>query len=1011
MAREALHRWALLRLRFSPRALWAAYEDDDGTRLDPPTTLSGATADWPLRFTTLPPFGLVIPPEPGIRIPPDFDERIRTAVSPLPLMRSGPHATGPIPLPIFVDPPAGMAAYPWEVAVEGLLPADVDRERIQIIRLARQKWGSRPPFRLPLRVLTVGTRCFSALQGLRSTPWYVQSPQAQAHGLQVELTDPTQVPQALRQKAPDVVVVDEESVDGVLRSIGKLPGAAKTGPRLVVFIDTAANELYLATLPLPPGASLLWLAPVPGTEAAEFLEEFFYSLFHDFPLHEAMKSAMRRTAAFLARPALLVADPRSNQDLRMSDALAQLHDDTFTLSQTIAQGDLAAFFTRLGAEAPEELRSTLRGAFALSSPIQEATEHTRGLKFNFQRETWGLVPLADAEAALARARAAEDSVKAALASVLSNPNYVEMIQKHQDRRVDVALEQLDPDSSVYEAVNPNYQLSQGAPYRLRVHVGGRSPDSLMVGETPPLDPLLPEPEGQPGHTLEVVVFEKDFVLLSPRVQSLYLPPLRGSQPVYFAILAPRRDTAELRIGLYHKNHLLQSFVLEAKIGAGEYVSGDARQVQVRLNFSRTARFTNLPELAPRDLGIGVNQDQGGGTHSFMFKRGNEALPVHLTESVVRDQVQKFRQILQEATFDAQGGARFATYPEPGTPPSPDFAEVIRQLADLGNELYQAVFIRAPKPMQTELRAVAGNVDTTIQVVRHDPNFAFPWPILYDFQLPQKIAGAQPPPVCMGGANNGEGNRTPGNGSVKRCSHGPRDKVYCIYGFWGIRHRVEQLVALGGSLEDAVEKIQPNPQAGVCLAVGTSDEHTTKMATELRAQLGTAVAELGPGNDLLDLLWQPQSRPAVLIVLGHLETATIFGEPEGPRIVLVPKQQWLQATPITNRQINDGDWEQPRTLVLLMACGSGATDITTLNDLMTALTSVGAAAVIGTECAAFSRLVSRFAQEVTLDVWKGASLGEAVKAFNRRLVQAGNPLAFVFNYIGDADLTIASRPGN
>jgi hypothetical protein len=143
----------------------------------------------------------------------------------------------------------------------------------------------------------------------------------------------------------------------------------------------------------------------------------------------------------------------------------------------------------------------------------------------------------------------------------------------------------------------------------------------------------------------------------------------------------------------------------------------------------------------------------------------------------------------------------------------------------------------------------------------------------------------------------------------------------------------------------------------------------------------------------------------------LETTTIFGEPEGPRIVLVPKQQWLQATPITNRQINDGDWEQPRTLVLLMACGSGATDITTLNDLMTALTSVGAAAVIGTECAAFSRLVSRFAQEVTLDVWEGASLGEAVKAFNRRLVQAGNPLAFVFNYIGDADLTIASRPGN
>jgi len=235
-------------------------------------------------------------------------------------------------------------------------------------------------------------------------------------------------------------------------------------------------------------------------------------------------------------------------------------------------------------------------------------------------------------------------------------------------------------------------------------------------------------------------------------------------------------------------------------------------------------MTNLP------LFFNKNQPPGG----------NEALPIHLTESILHDQVKKFRQILQEATFDTQGEARFATYPELGTPPSPDFADVIRKLADLGNELYQAIFIRAPKPMQTELRAVAGNVDKTIQIVRHDPNFAFPWPILYDFQLPQKIAGAQPPPICVGNAGNGEGNIALGNDSVKSCSHGPRDKVYCIYGFWGIRHRVEQLMALGGSLEDAVEKIQPNPQAGVCLAVGTSDEHTTKMGVVARIATGPEV---------------------------------------------------------------------------------------------------------------------------------------------------------------------------
>src|SRR2546428_2492282 len=102
-----------------------------------------------------------------------------------------------------------------------------------------------------------------------------------------------------------------------------------------------------------------------GAEAAEFLKESFYSIIHDFPLQEATRSAMRQAATYLLRSALLVADPRSNQDLRMSDALAQLHGDTFTLSQTVARGDLDAFFTRMGGDATDELRSALHSAFEL----------------------------------------------------------------------------------------------------------------------------------------------------------------------------------------------------------------------------------------------------------------------------------------------------------------------------------------------------------------------------------------------------------------------------------------------------------------------------------------------------------------------------------------------------------------------------------------------------------------------------------------------------------------------
>jgi hypothetical protein len=63
--------------------------------------------------------------------------------------------------------------------------------------------------------------------------------------------------------------------------------------------------------------------------------------------------------------------------------------------------------------------------------------------------------------------------------------------------------------------------------------------------------------------------------------------------------------------------------------------------------------------------------------------------------------------------------------------------------------------------------------------------------------------------------------------------------------------------------------------------------------------------------------------------------------------------------------------------------------------------------VGTETSVFSDLVSLFAKEVTLSLWeKEATLGEAMQSFNRRMIASSNPLAFVFNCFGSADLKLA-----
>lgn len=1013
MTFQKLDHWIILRLTYANDALWITYEDDLGIRKgfskgfdkkedreSPFSTDSLEQHLWPSHL-----------PRYLIHVPYGLDYMIDSVFSSMQYQRTGPHASGPIPLAVFVEGPPEMPDHPWTAITESLPPIRIHMPRIQTLRLSRGKWAARPPFRLPLRVLSVGEKCRNALKGFQSASWYINDPEVQQYGLQFDTITPDRIARTLRAGICDVIVVEDQIYKEVLKSVGHLHNPSLMRPRLLIVLSEGIKKHYTENPSVPPGVSLLWVEDYGDDHLMRFIKEFFYGIIHNYPLHEALKSAIRDVNLPPGNDPVLFADPGSNHYLKLSDALTQLHEETLTLGQTVARGDLDAFFMKIGFDIPQGVRFLLADAFKERKPIKHAIKNILNLKLSFEHEIRSLVPLAYAEASLVPARRAMKNVKTILTPFLSNSDFVKQVEKYLDRRVDVAMEFLNPEAMVYGRIDPNRTLLKGGHYRLRVHIGRPTDESLMVGKPPPLDPLLPEPEAGAGHELEIVVFEKDFTLLSSRVRLLYLPRLSGSKPVYFELLAPEKDAAELRIGIYSKNHLLQSFILEARLGENEWAAFQGPQVTVRLNYSRTARFSNLDTLAPRALCIGVNQNSDTTTHAFMLKRNNEALPFSLTEAIVSDRLKTFRKMLQDATVDPGGNPRFPTFPDPDWKSSFEFEETIRNLADFGREIYQAIFVRSNGNMRKELRSLAGKEDDTIQIVRHDPNFAFPWSVIYDFQLPQKIAGEPPPHVCLGYASETVSDVLPAKDLTKRCSHGPKDRVYCIYGFWGMRHRIEQFMALGEGLRDAIQKVELPSRYGVCLAVGEDDEHTLKMTENLRHRLGDTMVELAPGDDLVDILWEPQKRPAILVALGHLETADIPGEPVGPRIILQARKKWLQAVSITDRQIIDGEWEQPKTLVLLMACGAAATDIATLNDLVTAFTSVGAAAIVGTECLVFSRLVARFTEEITLDLWDGVSLGDAVKNFNRRLVGSGNPLAFVFNYFGDADLKVTDQKGD
>ena len=90
----------------------------------------------------------------------------------------------------------------------------------------------------------------------------------------------------------------------------------------------------------------------------------------------------------------------------------------------------------------------------------------------------------------------------------------------------------------------------------------------------------------------------------------------------------------------------------------------------------------------------------------------------------------------------------------------------------------------------------------------------------------------------------------------------------------------------------------------------------------------------------------------------------------------------------------------------MACNSADVSPGTVNNFVLAFNTAGASAIVGTECIVDSKFAAEFAQEISIALMNDKTrLGAAITNFRRASLQKGNPLAFVFNAIGDVDLRI------
>ncbi|MCB2149389.1 MAG: hypothetical protein KQI81_23110 [Deltaproteobacteria bacterium] len=846
------------------------------------------------------------------------------------------------------------------------------QNRLRPILLAREKWKKRARPRLPMRILGFQAQ---NLLSVMSQHWWVNTPEVQSFGLDLANCDTeTELETFLQSKKRHILVCNAANFEFLYPAVQSVHAANR--PRLLVAAGTAKEAGFIdGKLPqLLPGISFC-LLPSSTQDVfipSNMLRDALYAIVHDLPLHEAFR-----------QPALLMADPISNQNLRLADFFAAEIDEMLEKPNAPTVKAVKKFVKRTGAN--EKVKKTLVNLAGTLDGLVSARRQFKELSIDFEHEGTGLLPMS-----LARQNFLSQAPLMKLISTTVEHNHIkEHMLANQQRRVDIGLRrclrELSPRGNKSIAVQelfvtPQTCLKACGRYDLCLRIGRLLPRSILAESPTPIDLVLPKPKSCKGHLLEVVLFTQDFTVLGEHSRKFRLPAIGPSPIVSFSIFAPYDPgSAQIRISIYYRDHMLQSFVLNAAVEKEERTDVKRRFVEVTIDYTRSEQIQDVEKLKPRNLNIGVNQSANG-THSFFVKRGNIKCAVSLPQDVLKTQINAFRDILHTAT-QHRNVFRQAN--------SMEFQDTFRKLARQGAELWGALYDRHPG-LENALEAVAKSEGNVLQFVRHDPNYAFPWSVIYDFELPDEIAGQTDPPICLGSINGNP------------CNHQWTDRVFCIRGFWGVRHRVEQLMFK----QKAPAQLQTKSQATVLFAQGYTDEHTDKLKKDLSTSINQGLFKTLSG-DLLGNVWDRKSGPAMVVVIGHMETRIIPGESTGPRLVIVPGQQWLRDIDVRSYKRRHKALGPPQPVILLLGCGTAAVEMQTLNSLFTSLINAGAAAVIGTECLVFTDLACQLAKDLTdLMINKDHNFGDAMRFFRSKLMEGGNPLGFVFTAFGDADLKYA-----
>jgi hypothetical protein len=573
-----------------------------------------------------------------------------------------------------------------------------------------------------------------------------------------------------------------------------------------------------------------------------------------------------------------------------------------------------------------------------------------------------------------------------------------------------------------QAVPWQQSLPPGDPgYELRINIGALLADRIPDGREmrPSVFPAFALPPAAAGHWLEVVTASRDFTISQRAKARLFLPHQGASwvcdcdprQPhhctpqtrkQFLAIpvqTPPQEGDADLRIGVYFKNNLLQSCLVSVRIARTETM---AKPQSVLTDYTINGTLSALGKLDNKTLNILSAKIKGGDQGFIVNGDFDDLVEFRLAEGQLRTAGDAARQRLRDIHMKEESvlfGARTritSKLDANNGKSKADFIQDLRDTAPLGAQLLTSLF-QQPE-LQAKLRDDVLREPSTIQIARASTNFVFPWGMVYDIPLQPGEPDLFTP--CKIVEEWQEGKGLPIEGLAK-CPHEATHELntLCPFGFWGLRHIIEQppSVASTKALASEIRVTVPPARLVTCISNDLEREYTEPHLAAIRSGLKFGFEPCDSKPALLKRLKTVD--PGVVYLYCHGGYQSLPGAAAAQPSLSVGKGEKLIPGDIVATLKDDRSaallWDVANPLIFINGCHTVEITTDVLVNFVDTFAAFNSSGVIGTEVTVHQILANEFGAEF-LKHFATETAGEALRRTRNRLLCKGNLMGLAYS---------------